>query len=106
SEVVVTFDAGDPDRPIVIGCLYNGANLPPHALPQHRTKTGIRTRSMPGGEGSNELWFEDASGREQIYLHAERDLDEVVGNNHALLVRQEQTIRILGDRLDAVEQSL
>ncbi|MBK6514938.1 MAG: type VI secretion system tip protein VgrG [Polyangiaceae bacterium] len=61
-EVVVGFDGGDPDRPIVLGCLYNATHPMPFALPRDKTRSGIRTRSVPGTAGSNELSFEDARG--------------------------------------------
>ncbi|MCA9702149.1 MAG: type VI secretion system tip protein VgrG, partial [Myxococcales bacterium] len=59
-EVVVEFLDGNPDRPLVTGCVYNGNNPPPFALPDHKTQSGWRTNSSPGGGGSNELRFEDA----------------------------------------------
>ncbi|MGH7295684.1 MAG: type VI secretion system Vgr family protein, partial [Polyangiaceae bacterium] len=57
-EVVVEFLEGDPDRPIVTGRLYNGAFMPPYALPEGKTRTSIQTASTPGGGGSNEIRFE------------------------------------------------
>ena len=101
-EVLVTFMGGDVDQPMVIGCAYNGTHPPPFPLPASKTKSGIRTRSTPGGqggsEGSNELSFEDAAGKEQIYVHAERDLEEVVENDHRRLVRGDEEILVQGTR--------
>jgi len=77
-EVVVGFLGGDPDRPIVTGCLYTGTNTPPGTLPDTKTQTVLRTQSSPGGEGFNELRFEDAAGKEEVYLHAERNQRTVV----------------------------
>ncbi|MCR9165556.1 MAG: type VI secretion system Vgr family protein [Nannocystaceae bacterium] len=77
-EVVVGFLGGDPDRPVVTGCLYTGTNVPPGALPETKTQTVLRTQSTPGGEGFNELRFEDAVGREEVYLHAQRNQRSVV----------------------------
>src|SRR5262249_20267565 len=54
-EVLVSFLGGDPDRPVIIGCLANAHNPVPHALPQSKTRSGIRTRSSPGGGGHNEI---------------------------------------------------
>jgi type VI secretion system secreted protein VgrG len=102
-EVVVTFLGGDVDRPLITGCVPNAINGPPFALPGNRTRSGIRTRTTPGGSGNNELSFEDALGREQIYLRAQRDLDEVIERNHTLLVRAEECLRVLGSRTDIVE---
>jgi uncharacterized protein involved in type VI secretion and phage assembly len=101
-EVVVTFEGGDPDKPMVLGCLYNGTHPPSFRLPDDKTRSGIRTQSSPGGNGYNELSFEDRKGEEQVYLRAERDLDEEVLRDHSLEVRRDESIRIGGNRRDEV----
>jgi type VI secretion system secreted protein VgrG len=93
-EVTVVFVDGDPDRPIVTGSLYNGANPPPYALPDERTKSTIKSSTSPGGGGFNELRFEDAAGCEEIYLHAQCNLNEVVLANHCTSVGNDHTRRI------------
>lgn len=105
-EVVVVFEGGDPDKPMILGALYNGTHPPPFALPGDKTKSGIRTQTSPGGSGFNELSFEDAAGREQIFLHAQANFNEVVGKNHTVLVRADEFLRVLGSRLDNVEKNL
>jgi type VI secretion system secreted protein VgrG len=113
-EVVVVFEGGDPDKPLVTGCVYNGVLPPPFPLPGDKTISGIRTRSTPHAQGNNELSFQDAAGRERIYLHAQRDHDTVVERNRTaairhddatlvdaaqtLTVRGTQTSEIIGDR--------
>lgn len=72
-DVLVGFLDGDPDAPLVVGRLFDAASPHPYALPAHATKTVLRTQSLPGGEGFNELSFEDAAGTELVYLRAERD---------------------------------
>lgn len=72
-EVVVEFIEGNPDRPLVVGCVYNGDHSHPFAPPDSSTQSGWRTNSSPGGGGSNELRFEDAAGAEQIYIHGQKD---------------------------------
>jgi type VI secretion system secreted protein VgrG len=104
-EVVVSFVDGDPDRPLCTGCVYNGANRPPYALPDERTKSTIKTASSPGGEGFNELRFEDARGSEQVFIHAERDLDEVVKAAHTMSVGSTQQISVGADQTIAVDGS-
>lgn len=104
-EVVVSFDGGDPDKPIIIGCLYNGTHPPSFLLPGDKTRSGIRTQTSPGGRGHNELSFEDKQGGEQIYVRAQRDLDEIVLRNHTKDVGVDEFNRIGGDRRDAVEGS-
>jgi type VI secretion system secreted protein VgrG len=84
-EVIVNFLDGDPDRPLVTGCVYNGWNKPVY---ESGTQSGIKTRSTKGGtpQNFNELRFEDKKGSEQIYLHAEKDFDTHVENNQKLTV--------------------
>lgn len=96
-EVMVSFLGGDQDCPVVIGCVYNATHPPPFSLPEEKTRSGIRTQTTPDGGGANELRFEDRRGQEQIFLHAQRDLDEVVARNH--------TVEILGDELVAISGS-
>jgi type VI secretion system secreted protein VgrG len=83
NEVVVDFLEGDPDRPIITGMVYNADSMPPYALPDNRTRSVLKTRSTLDGtaENFNEIRIEDKKDQEQIYLHAERDLDAVVENN-------------------------
>lgn len=85
-EVVVEFLDGDPDRPIVTGCVYNGRNPPPYALPGEKTKSTIRSNSSPSNGGYNELRFEDQAGVEEVYLQAERDWNTSVKLNKTLTV--------------------
>lgn len=71
-EVIVSYLNGDIDRPIITGCTYNGRNAPPLDLPKEQTRTTFRTKTHKG-TGFNELRFEDAGGREEVYLHAQKD---------------------------------
>ena len=80
-EVVVDFLEGDPDRPIITGRVYHGANNPPYPLPDEKTKSTIKTNSSPGGGGFNELRFEDKKGKEEIYLQGEKDWNILIKNN-------------------------
>lgn len=80
-EVVVEFLEGDPDKPIVTGCVYNGNNTVPYDLPRHKTRSTFKTNTHQG-EGFNELRFEDEKGREEVYVHAQKDRNEKTRNNH------------------------
>ncbi|MFO7564985.1 MAG: type VI secretion system tip protein TssI/VgrG [Enhygromyxa sp.] len=80
-EVVVEFLEGNPDRPLVIGCVYNGDNTPPFSLPGSSTKSGWRSNSSPGGGGGNELHFEDSCGSEEIYMRGQKDWRVEVNND-------------------------
>ena len=96
-EVLVTFLEGDPDQPLITGCLYHKENVVPYDLPANKTRSTFKTLSSPGGSGYNELRIEDKKGQEQIYLHAQRDWDENVQND--------QKIRVGNERHDTVEQN-
>ncbi len=101
-EVIVDFLEGDPDRPIITGRVYNDQQMPPWALPEHKTRTGLVTRSTTGGNATtaNELRFEDKKGHEQVYLHAERSLDTEVEGSETRDVGGDRTTHIHGtDRL-------
>lgn len=80
-EVVVTYLDGDPDRPLITGTVYNDDQMPPYTLPAEKTKSTIKTNSSPGGEGFNEIRFEDKKGTEQIFVHAQRNMDVRVRND-------------------------
>src|SRR5207248_5785801 len=64
-EVLVDYDEGNPDRPVIGGRLYNGAFMPPYKLPEGKTRTALRTASSPHGAGTNEIRFEDKAGSEE-----------------------------------------
>ena len=92
-EVVIDYEHGDPQRPIVTGCVYNAQQMPPWGFAAAHTQSGFVSRSTPGGGASNfnALRFENAMGREVIWLHAERDLKVDVNNDYDLWVGNDQT---------------
>ncbi|MEL7557445.1 type VI secretion system tip protein TssI/VgrG [Stutzerimonas chloritidismutans] len=94
-EVLVTFLEGDPDQPLVTGCLYHKENAAPYELPANKTRSVFKTLSSPGGGGYNELRIEDRKGAEQLYIHAQRDWDENI--------EHDQKIRVGHERHDTVE---
>ncbi|HYO52376.1 type VI secretion system tip protein TssI/VgrG, partial [Archangium sp.] len=97
-EVIVDFIEGDPDRPIITGRVYNGANLVPYELPAEKTKSTIKSNSSLGGDGYNELRFEDEKHKEQFFMHAERNMDVHVKNDsfENILHDRHQTIGAQG----------
>lgn len=101
-EVVVEFLEGDPDRPLITGSVYNQTQMPPYALPDHQTRSGIKSRASQGGSASNfnELRFEDKKGAEEVYLHAERDLQLHVKNDRVETVLNEQHLSVKKDMLE------
>lgn len=82
-EVVVEFLEGDPDRPLVVGALYNGNNAVPYDLPANKTISGWKTNSSKGGSGYNELIFEDRKAAEEVRLHAQRNFTGTILNARA-----------------------
>jgi type VI secretion system secreted protein VgrG len=104
-EVIVEFIEADPDRPIITGRVYNGTATPPYPLPENATRTTIKTNSSKGGGGFNELRFEDKKGKEQLFIHAERNRDlrvkkdnlEFIGENEHIMVIKDQFEKIDGD---------
>ncbi len=105
-EVVVDFLEGDPDRPLVVGCVYNGKNPVPYELPAKASQSGVKSRSTKGGAESNfnELRFDDKRGAEEVYLQAERDFTRLVKNDDKLEVRNEQTIVVKKSRSAQIEE--
>jgi type VI secretion system secreted protein VgrG len=77
-EVVVDFIEGDPDRPLVTGCVYNGDNKPPYDLPDNKTISGWKSDSSRHNGGYNEFVFDDKKDSEKIRMHAERDHEVTV----------------------------
>jgi len=130
-EVIVDFLEGDPDRPIITGRVYNGANMPPYPLAANASKSTIRSHSTKGGgpNNYNELCFEDKIGNEQVYLQAEKDLEilvkhdehrevkhdrkkdvgndetTTVGGNRTETVTKDETITISGNRTESVTKN-
>lgn len=102
SEVVVEFLDGDPDHPIIVGMVYNGKNKLPYSTPANKTQSGIRGANWDDAgvaDKSNELRFEDRSGAEEIFMHAQKDFRRVVKNDDALTIEQgNRTVQVkMGD---------
>jgi len=102
NEVVVTFLEGDPDRPLIVGSVYHGTNVPPYGLPDNKTKSTIKTNSSAGGEGSNELCFEDKKGEEEIFLHGQKDWNTVIENDATQEVKNDELLKVGNNRMKEV----
>lgn len=79
-EVVVAFEGGDPDRPMVVGALSNPDNMPAYKLPDNKTRMVLRSNTHKG-TGFNEMSFEDLAGKENQFFHAQKDRTERILNN-------------------------
>ncbi len=97
-EVIVDFIEGDPDRPIVVGCVYNAHNMPPYQLPGNKTKSTIKSNSSKGGGGFNEIRFEDLKGSEEIYIHGQKDENIVIENDKTQSVGHDESLTVGNDR--------
>jgi type VI secretion system secreted protein VgrG len=97
-EVVVSYLEGDPDLPVVTGALYNAEQTVPYTLPSEQTKSTTKSNSSKGGQGFNEIRFEDKAGSEEMYFHAQKDQTIEVLNNRTKTVTQNETNTIKGTR--------
>ncbi len=112
-EVVVDFLEGDPDRPIIVGSVYNAEMMPPYKLPDNKTQSGIKSRSSLKGdpETFNEICFEDKKDEELLYIRAEKDQtiavenDEShwVGHDRLKTVDHDETTLVHHDRTETVD---
>jgi type VI secretion system secreted protein VgrG len=102
-EVIVTFIDGDPDRPLVTGCVYNGDNSLPYALPANQTQSGIKTNSSKGGGGFNELRFEDKKDSEEVFLQAQKDFTVNVLNDSTATIGHDETLTVQNARTRTVK---
>ncbi|SFI06181.1 type VI secretion system Vgr family protein [Modicisalibacter xianhensis] len=102
-EVIVSFLEGDPDQPLITGRTYHAVNTPPYPLPEHKTRTVIRTQSHKG-EGFNELRFEDEKDREQIWVHAQRDLELITEHDRTEEIRNDSFLSVKRDRLEEIDR--
>jgi type VI secretion system secreted protein VgrG len=110
-EVVVTYLEGDPDQPLITGCVANTVTSVPYALPEHKTKTVLRSHSSPHTGGYNELSIEDRAGQERIYLRAQCDLEQLIlndsdtkiGNDRREQITRDSHSQINNDRFEQVD---
>lgn len=110
-EVIVEFLEGDPDRPIITGRVYNDSVMPPYALPDKKNVSTLKSNSTKGGSGFNEIRLDDTKGKEQIFIHAEKNQDirvksdalEFIGNERHLIVKKDQLESVEGDKHGAVK---
>ncbi|HEV3040172.1 MAG TPA: type VI secretion system tip protein TssI/VgrG [Candidatus Angelobacter sp.] len=93
-EVVVSFLEGNPDRPLVTGCVFNATQTVPYTLPDEQTKSTVKTNSSKGGSGFNELRFEDKAGSEEIFIQAQKDMNVTILNDLTTTVTNNRTTTV------------
>ena len=101
-EVIVDFLEGDPDRPIITGRVYNGANKPPYGLPGSMNMSGIKSNSTKGGGGFNEMMMDDTKGEELLRIQAQKNETIIVLNDKDETVHHDEVILIKNDRTEDV----
>ncbi|MGI2801381.1 type VI secretion system Vgr family protein, partial [Photobacterium damselae] len=101
-EVIVNFFEGDPDQPIITGRTYNATNKPPYDLPAHKTRTVLRTETHQG-DGYNELRFEDQAGKEEIYVHAQKDMNLLVENDRKDDIKHDLHLDVANERFTHIK---
>ncbi|CAI3802735.1 Actin cross-linking toxin VgrG1 [Pseudomonas sp. MM221] len=94
-DVIIQYVDADPDQPLITGRTYCGNQLPPYDLPKHKTRMTIKSQTHKG-KGFNELRFEDELGKEEVFIHAQRDQNNIVGND--------ETTRVGRNRVEQVGQ--
>ena len=103
-EVIISFLEGDPDQPLITGRTYHAVNTAPYPLPEHKTRTVIRTQSHKA-EGFNELRFEDEAGEEQIWLHAQKDLELLTLNDRTEEIQRDSHLKVHKDRISEIDNN-
>ena len=103
-EVLVDFLEGDPDRPIIVGRVYNADQTVPYGLPANQTQSGIKSRSSKNGTSSNynEIRFEDLKGSEKITVWAEKDMDTTVEHDDTQTIQNNRTINVTGTHTETI----
>lgn len=109
-EVIISYMNGDIDRPLVTGCTYNGKNRPPLDLPVNKTQTTFKTQTHKGA-GFNELRFEDKDGQQEVFIHAQKDMNTIVldqrttdvGSHHTETIGGNQTIDVKKNQTETVD---
>ncbi len=100
-EVIVAFEEGDPDCPIIVGSVYNPNQMPPFGLPDSKTISGIKSQTHQGS-GYNELTFDDTAGSEKITIHGQHDMNSVVEHDQTTTVRNNRTDQVVGDDSETI----
>jgi type VI secretion system secreted protein VgrG len=102
-EVVIDFLEGDPDRPLIVGSVFNAGHMPPFALPAGKQLSGFKTNSYPTSGGSNEITFDDTKGKEKMTVHAQYDQNVTVDHDQTTTVHNNRTSTVDVDSTETVK---
>jgi type VI secretion system secreted protein VgrG len=105
-EVSMRHLEGDPDRPMVMGRMYNAVTPPPYALPENKERSSIQTATTPGGGSSNEIRMNDTKGKEEMFMNGSKDMSTDVKNNTTEAVGGSQTKNVGGSQKKNVTNSV
>ena len=106
-EVIVEFLEGDPDKPIITGCVYNADQMPPYELPKNQTQSGVKSRSSKGAGDANfnEIRFEDMKGSEELYIHAEKNHTNITENDRSEDVGNDRSLHVGHDKSEKIDNN-
>lgn len=101
-EVIISFLEGDPDRPLIVGRVYNGQNMPPNGLPGGGMISGLKSNSTPGGGGNNCIMMDDTKGNELYSMNAQFNCTEHVGNDRTTTIDHDESLSVGNNRTKKV----
>ncbi|MCK5648086.1 MAG: type VI secretion system tip protein VgrG [Gammaproteobacteria bacterium] len=104
-EAKVGYIHGDPDRPVITGQLYNERHKPPYTLPKHKTRSTFKTSSSLGGKGYNEIRIDDRKNQEQVYFHAQKDLDIRAKNDRRDIINHDRHLIVDNNRYEHIKDN-
>jgi type VI secretion system secreted protein VgrG len=99
-EVLVGFLDGDPDQPVVTGRVFNAKELVPYKLPDHKTRSAWKSNSSLGGDGFNEIMFEDLKAKELVWMQAEKNLRKLVKNDEIITIGHDRRKYVVRDEVE------